>query len=311
MDTLRYNNPMRSPAARARLRWILQIAFIAVLLYFVARYFDSQWSQLDWSRLRVDWGLLAFGLLVYVVGMGLLPLGSWFMQRWMGFHVAALDMWQAFFLAQMVKYLPGGFWSLPGRAVLYHRQGLTAIESSALVLIEVIGLLCGAGIVGLLSLPLLLALVPDTGVIILVAAAGAVIGLIGLRYLLPRLRGFGTALRRLSVRGFGGLVVIYTFNWLVLGAAFGMMTLAVGGEIPVPAFAQIIGLHAVAWALGFVVIFAPGGIGVREAVLTFTLLAFMDAPLPLTASILGRIGWTLAELVIMGIITVIMRRERR
>lgn len=302
---------MRSLAARARLRWILQIAFIALLLYFVARYFESQWSQLDWSRLRVDWGMLAFALLVYGIGMGLLPLGSWFMQRSMGFHVAALDMWQAFFLAQMAKYLPGGFWSLPGRAVLYHRQGLTTIESSALVLIEVLGLLCGAAIVGLLSLPLLLALVPDTGVIILVAVAAAVVGLIGLRYLLPRLRGFGAALRRLSVRGFAGLVVIYTFNWLVLGAAFGLLTLAVGGAVLPADFAQIIGLHAVAWAIGFVIIFAPGGIGVREAVLTFGLLAFMDAPLPLTASILGRIGWTLAELVNMGIITVMKRRERR
>jgi uncharacterized membrane protein YbhN (UPF0104 family) len=145
----------------------------------------------------------------------------------------------------------------------------------------------------------------------LVAAAGAVIGLIGLRYLLPRLRGFGAALRRLSLRGFAGLVVIYTFNWLLLGAAFGLMTLAIGAEVRLPEFAQIIGLQAVAWAIGFVIIFAPGGIGVREAVLTFTLLAFMDAPLPLTASILGRIGWTLAELVNMGIITVMKRRERR
>jgi uncharacterized membrane protein YbhN (UPF0104 family) len=301
---------MRSPAARARLRWILQVVFIAILLYFVVRYFDSQWSQLDWSRLRVDWGLLALGLLAHVVGMGLLPLASWCMQRWMGFHVAAIDMWQAFFLAQMAKYLPGGFWSLPGRAVLYHRQGLTAIESSALVLLEVLGMLCGAGVVGLLSLPVFLALVPDTGLIALFAAAAAVMSLIGLRYLLPRLRGFGVALRRLSVRGFAALVLIYALNWLVLGAAFGLLALAVSADLRPSDFAQIIGLHAVAWAIGFVIIFAPSGIGVREAVLTFGLLAFMDAPLPLTASILGRIGWTLAELVNVGIITVIKRRER-
>jgi uncharacterized membrane protein YbhN (UPF0104 family) len=54
--------------------------------------------------------------------------------------------------------------------------------------------------------------------------------------------------------------------WLIYGTAFWLTARALfsapGGQ-----FAVYVGVFAVAWVAGFVAVFAPGGIGVREAVI--------------------------------------------
>lgn len=99
---------------------IVQAALAIALTVFVALYLRAQWALLEQPLLPAHiLGLVGAGVLT-TVGMGLLPFNSWVMQRWFGQRVGAVAMWRSFFVAQLAKYLPGGFWSIPGRAILYH-----------------------------------------------------------------------------------------------------------------------------------------------------------------------------------------------
>jgi hypothetical protein len=54
-------------------------------------------------------------------------------------------------------------------------------------------------------------------------------------------------------------------------------------------------IFALAWCAGFVVVFIPAGIGVRESVLAFLLSNIMPAGAALGLALLARLAWVVAE----------------
>lgn len=279
---------------KSLLRFVLQWGFTFALAAFLLRYLQSQWAQLETESLTPNWPMLGLSLLIYCVGMALLPYNSWRMQRWFGYSLSAYTMWRSFYIAQFVKYLPGGFWSIPGRAVMYHRSGIPAVESGTLVILEIFGMIIGSSIVALLSLPVFLPLLVDH---LLVAALLFTAGTVGLAVLLylTRRRWY-PAISRVPPVPFLYACGIYAVNWIVLGVAFVLVAPGLNLPIQMDNAIQIVGIHAVAWVIGFVVIITPGGIGVREAVLTVGLAPFFPMPFPVIISLVARIGWTLAEI---------------
>ncbi|MCU0476973.1 MAG: hypothetical protein MUC99_12860 [Anaerolineae bacterium] len=202
---------------------------LGVILVFVALYLRAQWLSLD--RPLTGQNLLGLGGAALVTGLGmlLLPLGAWVMQRWFGQRVGWLGMWRAFFLAQLAKYLPGGFWSIPGRAILYHRQGIPALESGTLVALEMVGLLAGAGVVGLLGVPVFLPqIVPHWGVAVPVTLGGIALAVLMLALARRRWARLGEALRRIPALALAQVCLTYALNWVVLGVAFALIPLALG-----------------------------------------------------------------------------------
>jgi uncharacterized membrane protein YbhN (UPF0104 family) len=86
-------------------------------------------------------------------------------------------------------------------------------------------------------------------------------------------------------------LVVSALGWIVAGAAAWVFVEAVSAGA-VPAFGFLLGAYALAWLVGFIVPFAPSGLGVREA--TFVaLLAPTIGAAPATA--LG-VGLRLANL---------------
>jgi uncharacterized membrane protein YbhN (UPF0104 family) len=68
------------------------------------------------------------------------------------------------------------------------------------------------------------------------------------------------------VLSLGWAMPLYGVVWTIYGAAFWLTARALfivpAGDVPL-----YIGVFALSWAVGFVAIFAPGGVGVREAVI--------------------------------------------
>jgi hypothetical protein len=89
----------------------------------------------------------------------------------------------------------------------------------------------------------------------------------------------------------------YGFTWMLLGIAFSLFVTAF-----VPAAVeqsrQIAGAVAASYLAGYLVLFAPAGIGVREGAMTGLLAAIPVIPLSAAVliSMLSRIWFTLAEL---------------
>jgi hypothetical protein len=278
---------------KSRLKFIFQWTIIAAFAVFAVRYLYTQWQQLDLTETPVNWPTLAAAQLLYCIGMGMLPLGSWFMQRWFGYELTPLQIWRSFYMAQLSKYMPGGIWSIVGRVVLFRRNGVSPMDSTALMMLEIIGLVIGSCVVGLLSLPVFWPLLAGTDVPAALLLALGFFASLGIVYL-TRSRWM-PAFRGVQLLPFIGVCAIYAVNWLILGFAFMMIAAAFNLTLGVGDIAVIIGVHAVAWLIGFLVVFAPGGIGVRDTILAIGLIAFAPMPFPVLISLVARIAWTLAE----------------
>jgi uncharacterized membrane protein YbhN (UPF0104 family) len=86
-------------------------------------------------------------------------------------------------------------------------------------------------------------------------------------------------------RALAAALVLTSSGWLVAGAAAWVFVegLVAG---PTPSFAFLLGAYTFAWLVGFVVPFAPSGLGVREATL-IALLAPVLGAAPATALTVG------------------------
>jgi len=288
---------------KALIRFIILWGTVAIGTIFVGRYLTTYWKQLDFTMTPENIRLLIVALVLYCVGMLMLPIGAWVMQRWLGYRLTAMVMWRSFYLAQLSKYLPGGIWSIVGRAFLFTQNGISRQDSGALVILEIIGLVMGSAVVGLFSLPVLLPLVLQAELWVFILLILLFLGGVAVLYIFRQ--RWLPAFKAVKLLSFAAVCGIYALNWVLLGFAFAFISIALKLPLSVGDIIILIGVHAIAWLVGFVVVFAPGGIGVRDAILAAGLLAFMPMPYPVIISVLARIAWTLGEVISLVIILVI------
>lgn len=285
---------------RARIRRGLQIAFTVAVVVFVGLYLADQWDRLRDYPLDIRWGWLLLSQVVLTCSLGLLAAPAPLILNALDSPRPLPVILRVFFLSNVAKYLPGSIWALPGRVYLYQQTGISTGRSVVIVFWEVLGMVVGAALIGLLGLPLL---VP--GWLLALVAVGVLAGTllaINLERVLPFLPlpvHLRSLLMRpdtwLSRRQIVAVVGLYALAWVAIGIAFTLMVAAVLPLRSADWWLLLPGLHAIAWVVGFLVIIAPGGIGVRDALLLVGMLALVDEPLPALVAILARIAWTLAE----------------
>ena len=93
------------------------------------------------------------------------------------------------------------------------------------------------------------------------------------------------------------ILAVYLLSWGLQGLAFFFLVSTVKGWSIDIAF-YLIGSYIAAWLVGFLVLFAPGGLGIREGTLSFLLEFCLPLPLAIALSLLARIWITLGELAI-------------
>ncbi|MEQ8672050.1 MAG: lysylphosphatidylglycerol synthase domain-containing protein [Aggregatilineales bacterium] len=289
----------------------VQIIFFLALLIFVGVYLRDQLAQLRDNPLAINWTMLIFAQIGMTIGLGLLPLGSLLILRDLEENQRPFVIWRAFFISNIAKYLPGSIWALPGRMFLYQRAGVPTAKSVIAVFWEVLLMVTGAGITALLSLRLVTHYLPS-GLVFSVIFGGIVLVVIGVLSLRSekfinwlKSQKLPSILRRLldrpdlwlSLPQILMVIFVYIVAWVVIGLSFAGIVYAIAPELSAGAVLEIIGLYAGTWMIGFLIIFTPGGIGVRDVLIALGLAVFLNEPIPATAAIIARIGWTLAEIV--------------
>ena len=200
-------------------------------------------------------------------------------------------------LSQLGKYLPGSIWQFVGRAAAYKNLGATFPQIRDSLLTESLWILCAAALVGaLLTGPGIVEVVTQAlspalawwlagllAVGLLVVAAVAVYRwsalLAYLELLVPPMRA----------------VVVQAAIWVLLGAAFWCLLVASG------IYAGIvfsIGLFAAAYAVGFMVPFAPAGLGIRDGILVLGLLPFTTTAEAVAIALLARVVYLVVDVVL-------------
>ncbi len=280
---------------------ILSVIAIVWVLYA----FGGELRNVNYSEDGVWQGLFgAVALYVLVLVIGAFA--------WKGFMIGFGETprpWMAerhLLISQLGKYVPGNVAQYIGRVAMAANDGLSATRTGAAMVFETMatiamGLLVAA--VGLMLLPDLRAeladLLPNSAriaILVFVVACAAIGLLIAARMLGRR----DTTVKPLLLGKIALYSLIYPFSFLLLGASVQMVAGVTNPTAPV-SLALATTVYAAAWIIGLVTPGAPGGLGVRETVLTLGLTPILGGPAALAVALVHRALCVVGDVIAFGI----------
>lgn len=278
---------------------ILVLAFFGLALYDLAPRFASY----DW-KLEPSW--LALSLVLLVVRGPLPAWGWWLIMRRLGYPLPFRKSIRMVYYSALAGFLPGSMWHAVSRVYLADQAGVPKLVTGLSVVVEsALNLLAAVAVAGLS-----LAAWPDPPLWAIVPAALGIVAVIWRPDLFFRLADwilvrFGR--KPLGVRLSSGdvvrITVPFALNWLAFGAIFYMLLAALYPDVSLLYLPVVTGIFTVAWVGGYLAIFVPQGLGVREFIIV-TLLAALGIPAPVAtaAALLARL-WSLLGVGIWGAIS--------
>jgi len=307
-------------AATRRTAWIaLQIAFTLVVVAFAVATLVESWEGAAGrlAGLRIDWVPVAVASALVLAAYAVL-VQTWriMLHAWRArlTYGAATRIW---FVSNLGRYIPGKVWQIVAMSAMARQQGVSAVAAAgssllvnlanvaagfALVLLTGAGVLRfavgeGGGLADVAGGPLL-------GILLLALAVG---GLLALPYVLPLIARMFTRVtgrelgiptvppRAIAAASAGSLVA-----WLLYGAAFALFSRALFPSVaPLTAggLSAYVAVYTSSYLVGYLALFVPGGIGVRESMLIVAMpaLGLAAAPEALVIAVASRLWLTVLE----------------
>ena len=286
---------------KQKLKWIGNILTILSLAFIVY----AVWKLgLDFSSIT-NVPVFILVMLVGVAGKtGTVFLSGTVWNSWLSFFAGKKgDLREAYYVytkANTGKYLPGNVMQYVERNLFADKLGVDQKRVAASSLIEVVSLVLVALLTALLfssgQLSSAVKAVADAlggRMIVLIVAvvalvlAGAVVLLVIFRKKLAgvlkdyRMTDFIVRL----IASMAGQAVVLS----ILGLIFVMLYIYMGGKVSFGEGMAIVSGYIISWVLGFIVPGAPGGIGIREMVLTLLVGSIVGQKLVVTIALIHRL----------------------
>ncbi len=236
-------------------------------------------------------------------------------QIWRGFfqefnhRFSFTNAFQILYISNLAKYIPGRIWQLSSAIYFLYRSGIPPEEAAAISLLAQLTTIVAGTMIALSALAFWLNALNE-GVIVL--ASGILFALSLMVFILFPSWWIATLNRTFQLlkrpplqlnysrRLILKYILLYLGAWLILGSAF---------------FALVLSLYPVAWSLlplviaafvlaylfGYLVIFVPGGLGIRESILVLTLSFILPVSVATAAALLSRVLFSLVEFLFAGV----------
>ncbi len=214
--------------------------------------------------------------------------------------------------SNLYRYIPGNVLHYVGRNQLAVEYGVPHLSVAGVTLLEIIILtlasVCNAALFAHQLLFQMLRQVP-----LWVWIAAAVVLIFGGIFLFRKrifhkaVRTYFSAMNGRSLRVAGVALAVRFALFVVYGWLFDSvlhMAGAPSGAIP---FFTVTGMYAICWFIGFIVPGAPGGLGVREALLLYFFGQFFGSDLVLTAAVMMRLITVMGDVLAFLISRLIIR----
>ena len=290
------------PVARS----LLKLALLGVVAYFVAAYVLAHIEQTRQQIAGANAPMLLVAVAMFILGDGILVL-VWphFLRATTGVAMSLRKSLWVCAMSWLSRYVPGKVWQIAGKAVLSAGSPAQRGKIATIVTLETLLIQLSACLLGALTLPVLARGLP--GPAGWVWGAVAAVFALGLAVLSPRvlrrcanplLRWVGQEPLELNVRrrAVFGFFLLYATPWLFYGLG-AFATLRSLQPVPWAELPYVISAYAAGAFAGFASLFAPAGIGVREAVLGASLAArFNDPGLIIVVAAMTRLVATASEL---------------
>jgi hypothetical protein len=200
-------------------------------------------------------------------------------------------------ITQLGKYLPGGIWHVAGKFGIYKARKITTKKSTGAIIFENMWLLSSALVIGATCLLISSQdVLCDFNNVFCDSMTNRAI-MIGLPILwviaLILVDYFIFKTKRYTIKDFLFLVVEMLVIWVSFGISFWLVfPLHSGFEM------AITGAFSISWVAGYVAFFAPGGIGIREYLLTVILAAYFSSSEVATYATIHRLIWVIGEIIL-------------
>ncbi|MEZ4615586.1 MAG: lysylphosphatidylglycerol synthase domain-containing protein [Caldilineaceae bacterium] len=306
-------------------RWFdrLQPIFFVLALGFVGLLLRSQWPALRAYPWRFDGGWLMLS--------ALLMLASWALEVRIWHQLlrvvegvvpygAALRMW---FLAALIRYIPGNIWQPLSLTLYCQRWGVRpeatlasvalyqAVVLLAVVPIAVIyfGITHNWGLLTemLQGYTLWLLVVGTLPVFVFLSRPSWLIAI--MNWALRKV-GRTPIAGRLTTSQLLWFLVLGIGDWLLWGATFATLSLALGRPMTLTFpefFLHLVAVYPVAYAIGVLSLITPSGFGVREGTFYLLLTPLLDGGY-VTAIALAMRLWNILGEVVMALLAVVAER---
>jgi len=292
---------LSSPVVR---RWLQITVTVLVAFFFGLALLEIMPKVLAYKwNFQPGWLAIAFILLVL---RGPVPVyGWWAIMKQLGYALPWRRSTRILYYSAMAGYLPGSVWHAVSRVYLSDKESVPKTITTISVVLESVFILLGAVVVAALSLfawpnpPLWAAAI---GLVVLVAViwrpdiafkvANWGLGRIG-RKPLEVVLSPGDMVR---------LLLPFILNWIIFGAMFYAILAALYPGLSLIYLPLVSGIFTASWVIGYLAIFVPQGLGVRELIIV-TLLAVIGVPAEVAtaAALLARL-WSILGVGIWGAI---------
>lgn len=280
---------------KSKFTFVIKVILIALICYFVYLKFTENWdevTQYDWS---VNYLLLILSLIMHLITLVIMSYVWVILISGFGYTVKLKDAFKISYIANLGRYVPGKVWWMLGMAYMAKQikiEEQTSMTSwvvaqffslpSALLLGTTFilfspNLLEQAGQFLSSSFYLISLLIVILSIILIFAPSKA---LVLLNTVLRKLKREEVSFD-LSIKTALSIYIGYIIGWFVYGFSFWLLIMSVTSNYNIPMITAV-GCFVLAYQIGYLAIFTPGGIGVRELVLTVILNPYLGA---LSASI--------------------------
>lgn len=292
----------------------LKFLLTAVVLILVGREFSKSWDgfvSYDW---KIDWTLAVTSIvaqLTTLVGMSLV--WCWLIAG-LGHPVSLAHGFKIAYISNLGRYLPGRIWQVVSMIHFTDRLGIPKIVSvaswgiatflgfPAACLGSVVAVYLEPRVISpekwaVIGPPMLIGTISTLAIVALFVIRPTVLTSV-YNFIVSR---FGREPISLTLRrGVAAKVFVgYLLAWLLYGFSFWIFVRALVPSADIPVL-PVVGAFILAYQIGYLAIFSPGGLGTRELVLSTALAPFVG-PLAPGIAIAGRLWSIVAELLVTAI----------
>jgi hypothetical protein len=207
------------------------------------------------------------------------------------------------FIGQLGKYLPGSVWPVLAQMELGHSYQVPRHRSATASVLTILLALLSGLLAALVTLPFVAGSTPYRWAFL---AAPVLLVLLHPRVLnrvlerLLRLTGRPPLERPLTGRALAGALAWAFASWILFGLQVWFLATRLGAPGGKTA-ALAVGGFAFAWCVGFLVVFAPAGAGVREVLLVAALGPVLGAGSATAVALVSRAAMTVGDLLTAGV----------
>jgi hypothetical protein len=263
------------------------VGITAAIFWWIGRSIAENWHGVS-SRLgTIRWGTFFLTAALFAAFLLLFRAAVW-RQVLVGFGhrlplAPAVRIWST---SELARYLPGVIWQVVGRVYLVKPYGVRGSVCSASQVLELAIFLLANVLVAVACLVWLgikkMDGLAQAWMFVAMALVPVLVFLLHPRVLFRIINGVMRRLRKPPIEprmGFGSLAALLLWSVLGLGwqsLAIWMLVEEPLGGLQLAKWWVVAGVYCLAWVAGFLAVWAPGGIGVRE----FVFIAAMQFALP-------------------------------